>query len=137
MIRVVVALMIAGIAGSALGGTALVAPNASQESSVGYPSVAAALANLKSVPGNEVSVQDGWTIINDSNHLTVWSFTPVGHPAYPAVVRRITVERNGAWYVETAALCQAEKKPCDELIAQFKKLNEEMRKYIMQQKAKK
>lgn len=96
-------------------------------SSVGYPSVVAALDALKVREGVKISVQGGWTIVDDPSENAVWSFAPSGHPAFPAAVKRNIIERDGTVYVDMRALCQATKPACDKLIAEFKELNEKMR----------
>lgn len=99
-------------------------------SSIGYASVHEALASLKAKPGANISVTkpDGWIIVNESSPaFAIWSFTPEGHYAYPAVVRRTLGQSNGRVQVMTAALCEAAKQPCDRLIQEFEQLNEKMR----------
>ncbi len=93
---------------------------------VGYPTVAAALEALKSTSGATMSVQGGWTIVNDSASNAIWSFTPPDHPAYPAVVRRGLVQRDGGIHMEMTALCQASKAACGQLMEEFKQLNARM-----------
>jgi hypothetical protein len=100
----------------------------SGQSSIGYPSVAAALDALRAKSNVRISVQGGWTIVDDREDHSIWSFTPSSHPAHPAAVKRTVVEKNGAIYIEMSALCQASKSECDKLIAEFKALNEQMRK---------
>ncbi len=101
---------------------------------LGYSSVAEALEALKSKPHAQVNVTqpDGWTIVNEPPpNFAVWSFTPQGHPAYPAVVRRTTRQApDGNVSVEMVALCQAAKEPCDQLIRDFQQLNEQMRERV-------
>jgi hypothetical protein len=97
-------------------------------SSIGYPSVSAALESLKAKSDVKISVQAGWTVIEDG--MTLWSFTPPNHPAYPAAVKRALVEKDGAWHVEMNALCQADKAACDKLMAEFRTLNDNMRESI-------
>ena len=106
---------------------------ARKTSSIGYASVAEALSDLKANPENSVRVQEGWTIIDDRKNSAIWSFSPEGHPAYPAAVKRTILERDGHIYVDMKALCQAKKEPCDELIEQFKALNEQIRQHMQQQ----
>lgn len=99
-------------------------------SSIGYASVHEALVSLKAKPGVNITVTkpDGWTIVNEpSPAFAVWSFAPEGHYAYPAVVRRSLEQSNGQVRVVTAALCQAAKQPCDQLIREFQQLNDKMR----------
>lgn len=92
-------------------------------SDLGYPTVAAALQALVAKPGVLVSVQRDWTIVEDPAERAVWSFAPAGHAAYPAVVKRSTVERDGSVSLDMRALCQAAKPACDALMAQFEQMN--------------
>ncbi len=94
-----------------------------EHSSVGYPTVEAALTALRNKPGVDLSVQSGWTIVSDREENTLWSFTPKTHAAYPAVVKRTTYERNFVTYIGMSVLCQAEKAPCDQLVRDFNELN--------------
>lgn len=100
------------------------------EPTIGYPSYQAALTDLKSNPKANVSVQGGWTIIevNSNNEMALWSFTPEGHFAHPAVVKRNVVESEGSVHIVMNALCGASKSDCDKLIKQFEQLNEQIRK---------
>lgn len=107
---------------------------AARNASIGYPSVAAALGGLRARKDVSVSVQGGWTVITEQDGLTLWSFTPENHPAHPAVVKRQMVQKDGAWYVNMNALCEATKSACDKLIEDFKVLNERMRQSIEQSK---
>jgi hypothetical protein len=93
---------------------------------IGYPTVAAALEALKARSDVKVTVQNGWTIVEDRAGNAFWSFTPSGHPAHPAAVKRTIVSRDGGLAIDMTALCQAEKAACDRLIAEFKELNERM-----------
>lgn len=101
-----------------------------RESSIGYPSVAAALESLRVRSDVKIREEHGWTVVTDPTANTIWSFTPVGHPAHPAAVKRILIERDGAILMEMKALCQAPKAPCDKLIEDFKVLNEKARRGI-------
>ena len=102
----------------------------SRPSGVGYPTVAAALEAMRAKRGVNVSIQSGWTIIEDRANLTLWSFTPAGHPAYPAVVRRVMTQKDGAWFVTMGVLCEAAKSACDKLVLEFRELNKKMREDI-------
>lgn len=102
---------------------------------LGYQSVAEALEALKTKPGVQINVTkpDGWIIANEGRDV-VWSFAPPNHYAHPAVVRReLVVQPDGEVTVETRALCQAPKEPCDRLIGEFQALNEAMREGVRQQ----
>jgi hypothetical protein len=89
-----------------------------------YPSVAAALEAIRSKSGVKVTIQSGWTVMQDGS--TAWSFIPPSHPAYPAVLRRSIVERDGAFAVKTDAMCEAEKSACDQLMAEVHELDKRM-----------
>jgi hypothetical protein len=73
-------------------------------------------------------------VIHDRAALTIWSFTPSGHPAHPAVVRRVVVRQDGAMHVKMSGLCEATKPACDKLWTDFEQLNEQMRKTIEQER---
>ena len=107
-------------------------PPDGDNSSIGYPSVKVALQELQSKPGVVVSDRDGWTIIDDSTESdrSLWSFTPMGHPAHPAAVKRTIYDENGSVWIGMRALCEAEKGPCDSLIEEFKALNDKMRESL-------
>jgi len=92
-------------------------------SAIGYPTVEDALTALRTKPGNEVSVQSGWTVVSEPSARATWSFVPPGHPAYPAVVRRRVITRGAALLIETHVLCQASKAPCDRLVLEFRAMN--------------
>lgn len=94
-------------------------------STIGYETVAEALAALKAKPGAEVSeTPDGWTVIRDGSAL--WSFTPDGHAAHPSAVKREPVTSDGKTVLNMTVLCQAEKIPCDDLVREFTRMNEEL-----------
>jgi hypothetical protein len=59
--------------------------------------------------------------------MTLWSFTPSGHPAHPAAVRRTVIRQGDDIGVKMAVHCEATKAACDRLVADFKALNERMR----------
>jgi hypothetical protein len=99
-----------------------------ESSSIGYPSVAAALADLHLKPDMKFSVQNGWTIAEDRSHFTLWSFAPAGDPAYPSAVKRTAVqEAGGRVTMDMKVLCQSTQSACDKLVADFNALNERMR----------
>jgi hypothetical protein len=101
-----------------------------RSSSIGYPTVAAALADLKSNPNASVREQEGWTIIRvqeGEKQSAIWSFSPIGYPAYPAAVKRTIYEQDGVVMMKTNALCQASKVECDKLMEQFNELEQRIR----------
>lgn len=89
---------------------------------IGYASVGEALEALKAKPGvNIVTKPDGWVIATEPTVYAQWSFTPEGHYAHPAVVRRTIQQRqDGEVHFDTAALCGADKPACDRLMAEFR-----------------
>jgi hypothetical protein len=113
--------------GAAFAGCFFIAVSASAQevelaSSIGYESVAAALAALKARSDVKMAVYNGWTLASDAAEKALWSFTPPTHPAYPAAVKRTVFERNGRALIDVSALCEASKRACDELIAEFPEL---------------
>ncbi len=102
-------------------------------SNIEYKSVSEALSELRSKPGVEISVQRNWTIVIEPKLQVIWSFAPEGHPAYPSVVKRNFVERDGKAVVDMSVKCNATKNACDALVRDFFKLNEDMNSYIQSQ----
>jgi hypothetical protein len=103
--------------------------------SLDYGSVAETLEVAKARPGAVVTVTkpDGWVIVNEEGGRVVWSFTPPGHYAHPAVVRRaLVVSSNGDVQLEMRARCEAQKESCDRLIREFQELNQRMREQVQQ-----
>jgi len=96
-------------------------------SKIGYPTVAAALDGLRAKSGAKVAVQSGWTVIEEPSIMTMWSFTPAGHPAHPAAIRRVIAQKGDDIFVEMEALCEAAKSACEKLLTEFRELNEQMR----------
>lgn len=92
--------------------------------SVGYATVADALAGLRARAGVTMSQAHGWTIATDEAAQTVWSFAPPDDPSYPAVVKRAVVERDGHVFMDMRVLCEASKAACDTLVRQFQQMNE-------------
>jgi len=93
-------------------------------SEVGYHTVAQALTSLRARHDVSVSTERGWTIITDEKNLTIWSFAPASHPAYPAVVRRVVRARPGGGSdINMSVLCEASKEACDQLVREFDAMN--------------
>ena len=99
---------------------------AQKGTAIGYRTVAAAMADLKAKKGTSISIHGGWTIIEDKASDAVWSFVPAGHPAYPAVIRRTVVVRDGKAGIATESLCQNNKTACDKLMDEFEKKYERL-----------
>lgn len=92
-------------------------------SSIGYPTVAAALEALRARPGVVFTTENGWTIATHEAAYTTWSFAPPGYPANPAVVRRQVVRRGTTIGIEVNVLCEATKAACDDLVRTFAQMN--------------
>ena len=93
-----------------------------EPSPIGQTNVAAVLESLRSEPSAQFREQRGWTIVasREAGSPVEWFFTPEGHPAHPAVVKRTAVERDGVGLIDLAALCQAEQAACDQLLDDFR-----------------
>ena len=107
----------------------------SPRSSIEYPSPGAAFNALRADPGVAFEMHDGWIVARDSAKRTVWTFAPKDDPAYPAVVKRSLVERNGDLMLQTGVLCGASKAICDDFVRKFLRLNEEMARAVQGQRA--
>jgi hypothetical protein len=93
-------------------------------STIGYPSVAAAMKALHAQPNVVFTSENGWIITTDEAAYTVWSFTPPSYPAYPAVVKRQVVSEATGSSILTNVQCEASKSACDDLVRTFSQMNE-------------
>ena len=86
-------------------------------SGIGYASVSAARKALAAKPDVQSADHSGWTIITDEagDDFTTWTFAPKAHPAYPTVVRRDIVFKNGNPTLVTRVLCESKRGVCDGL----------------------
>lgn len=101
---------------------------AAQEESapIGQSTVAGVLESLRADPSAQFREQRGWTVVasRERGEPVEWFFTPEGHPAHPAVVKRTAVERDGVGMIDLAALCQADQAVCDQLLDDFRQQQE-------------
>jgi hypothetical protein len=125
----IIALGVAAVIALTIGAPAQQAKD-NAASDFGYPSVAAALEGMRVKSGTRSSVQDGWTVVEDSATKSIWSFAPQGHPAHPAVVRRTVVQEGNNISIQMSILCEAAKAACDKLAADFAELNNQMRRNL-------
>jgi hypothetical protein len=88
-----------------------------------YPNVTAALAGLHAKPGVVFKEQAGWIVVTEDAANTFWSFPPPGNPAYPAMVQRQLIEKDGAISMKMSVHCEASKQACDDLVRSFQELN--------------
>jgi hypothetical protein len=72
--------------------------------------------------------EDGWitVVIRTGPDEGIWTFTPRGYPAFPAVVKRQVIERDGNLFVAMDMVCQSRRDACDALLEEFNKLNQQM-----------
>lgn len=93
---------------------------------LGYASVAAALEALRADPSAQFREEGGWTIVasRERGDAVEWFFTPEGHEAHPAVVKRTALERDGVGIIDLVALCHAEQAACDRLVDGFRQRQE-------------
>jgi hypothetical protein len=103
-------------------------------STIGYPTVEAALKDLHSHTDVEFREEHGWTTASDKSHNTVWSFPPVGNPAYPSAVKRMAVQDGKGVNMKMDVLCQASQNACDKLVEDFNALNERVRQSMQPKK---
>jgi hypothetical protein len=89
---------------------------------IGYATVAATLEALRSEPSAQFHEQRGWKVVasRERDAPVEWFFTPEGHAAHPAVVKRTATERDGLGMIDLVALCHAEQSACDRLLDDFR-----------------
>jgi len=105
----------------------------STTSTIGFPSVAAALNALKARTDVSTSTEGGWTTITEADGLTIWSFAPPTYSAYPAVAKRVLYQDQEAWKIKMDILCEADQTSCDQFERYFETLNEQMLQAIEQE----
>jgi hypothetical protein len=98
----------------------------SAHSGIEYPSPGAAYRALRANPAVNFRTQDGWVIANDQSHHVTWTFSPQGDPAFPSVVKRRLVDKDGQLSLDTSVLCGAGKETCDDFVRRFQGLDDEM-----------
>ena len=101
-------------------------------SAMGFDTVQDAYDALSADPTATQSVHDGWTIFNqkvDGKYI-IWSFTPVDHPVHPSAVRREIVKKDGEVYISMDVLCHSSRFDCDQLIEQFKQINQNLQRRL-------
>lgn len=91
-----------------------------------YLSVAEAMETLRADPGAQFREQGGWTVVasREGADAVEWFFTPEGHDAHPAVVKRTATERDGIGMIDLVALCHAAQLACDRLLDDFRQQHE-------------
>jgi hypothetical protein len=105
-----------------------IAAQAGAQGGIGYGTVADARKAAMALPDAKKSEQQGWLIVEQMP--VIWSFTPVGHEAHPAAIKRTVVQRDGRIDLDMAVLCEAPKPACDHLVADFKAMNDQMKRNL-------
>jgi hypothetical protein len=96
------------------------------ETDIGHASVAATMDALRAEPGAQFREQRGWTVVasRERDSAVQWFFTPEGHSAHPAVVKRTAMQHDGVGTIDLVALCHAEQLACDRLLDDFRQQHE-------------
>jgi hypothetical protein len=99
---------------------------ADEPAPIGYASVSAVLEALRTDATAEFREQRGWTVVasREGADPVEWFFTPEGHEAHPAVVKRTASELRGVGFIDLAALCHVEQSACDRLLDDFRQQHE-------------
>ena len=107
-------------------------PQTGAGSAIEFATVQDAYDALSADPTANKSEYDGWTIFNQKidGKYVIWSFTPIDHPVNPTVVRREVVKKDGEVYITMDALCYSSRPDCDQLIEQFKQINQNLRQRL-------
>lgn len=102
------------------------------QSAIGYETVQDAFDALTADPAASRSEYEGWTIFRqkDDGKYILWSFTPEDHPVHPTAVRREVVKKEGEVFITMSVLCYSSRFDCDQLIEQFQRINEGIRKQL-------
>jgi hypothetical protein len=103
----------------------VLADEKAESSSIGYNSVAEALADLKANKNAAVSENEGWTIIQlvEGDNSSTWSFTPASPPAYPALFKDDVIKIKDSITFNHQTLCEAEEVECDKFVIQSREFN--------------
>jgi hypothetical protein len=112
---------------------ASLALNAQAQTSIPYQSPRAAYMALSKDPGAKLrSNAEGWQIVDvaEGPNAGIWTFAPRTHPSFPSVVWRQVLERDGNLFLGMDVLCGGTKSACDQYVAEFTKINEQMAKEL-------
>jgi len=108
----------------------LVAQQVAESSPIGYATVEEAFTALQADATATMTSYEGWTIFNkkDEGIYILWSFTPDDHPTHPTVIRREIVKQGDEVFIKMDALCHSSKFDCDQLIEEFERINERIKR---------
>ena len=99
---------------------------ADNEDVIDYSALSETFEKLIKNSSSKISQHDGWSIVSlieNGNHV-FWFFAPKENAAHPAVVKKTITVKDGSSEAVILTLCEAPKKKCDDLIRQFKTINE-------------
>ena len=101
---------------------------AENSADIGFITVRDAYVAILKEPNIQRSINQGWLVIAvpAGSHAGVWWFSPEKDPAYPSVVKRIPIEKDGHLFIDMRVLCGATKVNCDRLVDEFRKSNEKI-----------
>jgi hypothetical protein len=88
-------------------------PKASVRDEIPYASLDEALKALRAKPGVTFRSEGDWTVADDSEAIVAWLLTPLGHPAYPSIVKRHIVNTADGAHMAAEIRCFATKATCD------------------------
>jgi hypothetical protein len=122
---VVAALALAGAAMSAAAHEPPVIGR-SEPLAIPYTTVAGARAAVTAVPQVEVNESDGWLVVVLQWSREQWRFTPPGHAAHPAAIRRRMTGRRATAAVQMGILCEGAAPACAALADEYERENAEI-----------
>jgi len=108
------------------------AQQAAESSPIGYATIEEAFTVLQVDPQAVMTEYEGWTIFKQKSGgvYTIWSFTSEDHPTHPTVIRREIVKRGDEVSIKMDALCHSGQFDCDQLIDEFKAINERIKQNL-------
>lgn len=112
-------------------GTPASAPVAAEAPATEPTSVAEARALVQADAGSVGTEMDGWWVVQQPARNAQWSFTPAGHAAHPAVVRRSIVRgADGRRNVVTRLWCEGPAAACQALDQDFARSSDRLQQYL-------
>lgn len=88
-------------------------PKADVSDQIPYSSLDEALKDLHSKRSVTFRKEGSWLVAYDSVAIVSWLLTPVGHPAYPSIVKRHVVNGADGASMATEIRCFASQVACD------------------------
>lgn len=83
---------------------------------------------LQKYPRSGLGIFEDWVIVkvDTADEKAIWSFPPVYHPAYPAVVRREIINSEGSIRIHTHMNCASSEDLCELLFRDFIAMSEKV-----------